>query len=450
MKTNQDANRLGSESIGKLLLSFAIPSVLATTASSIYNIIDRIIIGKELGSIALSSLALTFPIMNLQIAVGTLMGIGSSTLISIYLGKNKQQQATQALGNAFIFNLILAVILGAFVWVFCDSVLMAFGASEHTIGYARDFIKPLMAFNFITGTFYGMNNIVRSSGYPQTAMYSIFITVLCNIILAPLFVMVFKWGVAGAAYATLISQTTGTIWVMSHLMNPKHSIHFTRACFKWSWDLIGRIVAIGLSPFSIFLATSLVILVTNLTLKEYGGDLSIGAYGIINTYSTFFVVIIVGINQAMQPIAGYNYGAQKNDRVIAVFKMCAIVATIITSSAFLLGILAPHWVAQWFTDDQQLIDIASRGLSIYVLFFPIIGFQIVGTNLLQSIGKASLSIFCSLTRQVLLLIPALLILPHFWGLNGVWASSPLADVISVAITSYILWVQMGKLKSHRL
>ncbi len=444
MEKNNISNALGVDRIGKLLFQYSIPAIVGTVAASLYNIIDRIFIGHGVGPMAISGLALTFPLMNLTAAFGALVGAGASALVSIRMGQRKKNEAILVLGNTLNLNIILGCLVSVVTLLFLDPILYLLGASKETLPYARDFMQVILAGNVFTHIYLGLNNIMRSSGYPKKAMITTLLTVGCNLILAPLFIFGFKWGIRGAALATVLSQLIGTVWVLIHFMNKNNTVHFRRGFFKLKQKIVMDIFSIGMANFLMLLSACLVTLIMNLSLVKYGGDYAIGAFGIIGCIANLFAMIVIGLNQGMQPISGYNYGAKHFDRVIKVFRYTLLTGTGITVLGFLLAEIFPRQIAQAFTTNQNLINLSVDGLRINLMMFPIVGFQMVTTNFFQSIGKARLSILLSLSRQVLFLIPALLIVPHFWGLAGVWGSGPIADFTASLVTLIVLKTQIKK------
>ncbi|MDR1345159.1 MAG: MATE family efflux transporter [Bacteroidales bacterium] len=449
-RVKKDKDSLGTEKISALFWSYCIPAIVATTASSIYNIIDRIFIGNWVGAMAISGLALTFPIMNLAAAFGTLVGAGASARVSILLGEGRSEEATRTLGNSLIMNIIIGIAFSIIGLIFLDPILYIFGASKETIPYARDFMQIILGGNVITHIFFGLNNIMRASGYPTKAMISTLLTVTINVILAPLFIYNFRWGIRGAALATVLAQTVGMIWVLAHFMHKKSIVHFLSGCFKLSRRILADIFSIGMSPFLIHVAACLVTIVMNWQLGKFGGDLVIGAFGIINSVIGLILMIVFGFAQGMQPIVGYNWGAKQISRVVKTFMMTLLFASFITSLGFLVAMLAPRQIAHAFNNDESLIELTANGMRLYMLAFPIVGFQMVTSYFFQSIGKARISIWLSLSRQVLCLIPLLFLLPLFWKLNGVWLASAASDLISSIITGGVLLHFYLKLKKQAL
>ncbi|WP_300852015.1 MATE family efflux transporter [uncultured Bacteroides sp.] len=437
---------LGTESIGKLLMQYAVPAIIAMTASSLYNMVDSIFIGHGVGTMAISGLALTFPLMNLAAAFGSLVGVGASTLISVKLGQKDYDTAQRVLGNVFVLNILLGVSFTLIVLAFLDPILYFFGGSDQTVGYARDYMQIILLGNAVTHLYLGLNAVLRSSGHPQKAMYATVTTVVINTILDPVFIYGFNWGIRGAAIATIVAQMISLTWQLKLFSNKEELLHFHRGIFRLKRKIVFDSLAIGMSPFLMNMAACFIVILINQGLKKYGGDLAIGAFGIVNRLAFVVVMIVMGLNQGMQPIAGYNFGARQYDRVNKVLKLTIIYATAVTTFGFLVGMLVPDWVVGIFTSDTELIALSSKGLRITVMFFPIIGFQMVTSNFFQSIGMAGKAIFLSLTRQMLILLPCLLILPHFFGAAGVWYSMPVSDVLASLIALVMLVMQFRKFK----
>lgn len=444
-KTNMtqkgNATELGTKPIGKLLMQYAIPAIIAMTASSLYNMIDSIFIGQGVGSLAISGLAITFPFMNLGAAFGAMVGVGASTLISVKLGQKDYATAQTVLGNVVTLNVIIGIAFSIVSLLFLDPILYFFGASADTISYARDFMQVILLGNIFTHMYLGLNAVLRAAGHPQKAMYATINTVIINIILAPLFIYVFHWGIRGAAIATVIAQVISLIWQFKILTNKNELLHLRRGIYRLQSKIVKNMIAIGLSPFCMNVASCFIVIFINQGLKEYDGDLAIGAYGIVNRLVFICVMIVMGITQGMQPIAGYNYGAQQFQRVTKVLKLSIWGATAITTLTFLVGELIPELAASLFTSDEGLISRAATGFRIVVAVFPIVGFQMVTSNFFQSIGMANKAIFLSLTRQLLFLLPCLIVLPLFLGANGIWWSMPISDFVASIVAAVLLYKQ---------
>ncbi len=422
------------------------PAIIAMTASSLYNIVDSIYIGQGCSALAFSGLTVTFPFMNVLAAFGSLVGVGASALIAIKLGQRDYQSASQVLGNVVILNIVLSGIVGALGFIFLDPILYFFGASPDTIPYARSYMQVILAANFFTHIYYGLNGVLRSAGHPKQSMAATIVAVSINIILDPIFIFVFDMGVRGAAVATVISQLVAIVWQFILLCNPKELLHFERKGFRYNRRIAIDALSIGLSPFLMNLASCAIVIIINRQLLHHGGDLAIGAYGVINRVTFVFCMIVMGLNQGMQPIAGYNYGAQRYDRMLRVFYLTAGLATAVTSTLFLLGEIFPEFIIRIFSNDEELIALAIPGLRITVSVFFLVGYQMVTGNFFTSIGMAKTAIFLSLTRQVLYLIPLLIILPMYWGINGVWWSSAIADTLSCITSIIVLYIYIRRFR----
>lgn len=444
------ATELGTLPVRTLLTQYSIPAIIGMTAASLYNMIDSIYIGHGVGVMAISALAVAFPLMNLAAAFGSLVGTGAATLISVRLGQKDYATAKAILGNVVVMNIMVGLIFGLSALCFLDPLLYFFGASPSTIDYARDFMRVILLGNVITHMYLGLNAVLRSSGHPHKAMTATINTVVFNVVLAPLFIYGFGWGIEGAALATVISQAISLVRQIVILSNKNELIHLQRGIYKLDFHIVRDMVGIGLSPFLMNLAACLVVILINRGLTEYGGDYHVGAYGIVNRVSFFFIMIIMGLNQGMQPIAGFNYGARQTDRVIQVLRITMMRATCVTTAGFLIGELCPHLVASAFTNDPTMIELASHGMRILVMCYPILGFQMVSTNFFQSLGMAHKSIFLSLTRQLLFLLPGLVFLPPLLGADGVWYSMPISDFLAFVVAAVMLWFQLKKFRRKNM
>ena len=434
---------LGTAPVSKLLLQYAIPSIIAMTASVLYNLADRIFIGQGVGAMAISALALTLPLLNIAAAFGSLVGIGAASMISIKLGQNDKDSARRFLGNAVMLNVVLGLSLSIVCLIFLDPILYLFGASVDTIGYAREYMRILLYGNVFTHLYMGLNNVLRATGFPRKSMAIMIFSVIVNVVLDAIFIFWFGWGIAGAAWATVIAQFLAAGLQFMHFTNKKYDISFAKGIFRLRKKIISGIISIGMAPFLVNLCSSVVVILINQQLKSYGGDLYIGAYGIVNSITMIFIMIVFGFNQAMQPIAGYNFGAKKYGRVREVLRMTIICGTVVTTLGFIVGVFFPTQAAQIFVDADdalapQLIAVASHALRIVCIIFPIVGFQVVTSNFFQSIGMAKKAIFLSLTRQLIFLVPLLAILPGVMGSDGVWASIPIADGMATIVTAAVL------------
>ena len=439
------ADELGTESIRSLLIKYALPGIIAMTASSLYNIVDSIFIGHGCGALALSGLTVAKPFMDICAAFGTLVGVGASTLVAIKLGEKDYNTAGRILGNVILLNTLLGALVMIIGLIWMDPILYAFGASEATIGYAREYMEIILAGNILTHIYFGLNSMLRSMGHPRTSMVATIVAVFINIVLDPIFIFGLDMGVRGAALATVLSQAIAVIWQMTIFMNPKEIIHFHRGIWRLDATITKRALAIGLSPFLMNIAHCFVIIILNNQFKSYGGDMAIASYGVINRFVFVFAMIVMGLNQGMQPIVGYNYGARQYDRMLRAFELTAICATLVMGCVFLLGEIVPRWMVLLFTHDEVLIEQTVLPMRILASSMLLVGFQMVAGNFFTSIGMAGKSIFLSLTRQVLFLIPLALIMPLLFEpepIMGVWWSIPVSDTISALVAAVMIWVQV--------
>ncbi len=470
--------KLGESPISKLLWYYSLPSLIGTLVNALYNIIDRIYIGQGVGALAISGLALTFPIMNLLGAFGMLVGHGAAARVSLLLGNGNSREANAILPNTFALSLFFYLIVSSLCYIFLDPILYAFGGSELTIPYAREYMKIIIPGHIFTSLSYAYTNIMRASGHPMRAMNTLILGALLNVILDPIFIFAFDMGIRGAAYATVLSMFVSCTWIMHFFFRKDNTLSFkiqsdnttiskvkestycppvlggraqrAEGVFNsqlstFNLELMLSILSIGLSSFLLHTATSLVNVLMNHTLHRYGGDLAIGAFGIMTSFTSLIVMAIVGMAQGMQPIVGYNYGAKLYDRVKTTLKYCISIATIITTLGCVVALIFPHYIARMFTVDTNLVNITASGLSIYASTFFVVGFHIIVTNYFQSIGRAGVSIFLSLSRQILLLIPFILLFPPIWGLSGAWMAQPVSNIISAAIAVVILSLHLKKL-----
>lgn len=463
---------LGTDSLGKLLARYAIPAIIAMASSSLYHIIDSIFIGHGVGGAAISGMAITLPIMNIASAFGAMVGVGAAARISIRLGEGNKRAAEHILGNAVLLNLTLGISIMLIFLFALDPILVFFSggeASAETIGYARDFMRVIMFGNIITHLYLGLNEQLRASGYPRKAMYIMLLSMAVCTILNPLFIFVFGWGVQGSALATVIAQTISLLIQIHHYTSPRSFLRFKRTSFRFSRKIVGAIISIGMAPFLLNVCASLVTRFMNTALLKYGGtgaediitaatmggsvgDVYVGAYGIMNRVFMLFIMVAQGFNQGMQPIVGYNYGAKQYGRVLTVLKYAVICATCVTTLAFIVGVFFPEAIASAFVDssngvaDRAMVEVVSQGLGVAMLVFPLVGFQIIAGGFFQYIGHAQLAMFMSTTRQLLFLLPLLLILPPRYGAMGAWVAMPLADTASIIVAATLLMLQVRKLR----
>jgi putative MATE family efflux protein len=449
MKKRRVLLALGTADIDKLLAEYTIPAIIAMVAVSLYNITDSVFIGRGVGVMALSGLAVTFPIMNLAAAFGSLIGVGAATLMSLRLGQKDHIAANYIFGNVCILNLITGILFSVTVLIFLNPIIIFFGASRQMLPYVRDFMIIILAGNVISNTYICLNALLRSAGHPQKAMYATIVTIFMNLMLNPLFIFKFGWGIRGSAAATIVSQFSVLAWQIWFFSNRKSSIYLKKDFFRLRKEIVKGIFVIGMAPFLLNAAACAIIVLINKNLSFYGGNLAVGAYGIVNRMSYLFVMIVFGINQGIQPIVGYNYGAALYGRVTEVLKKTIIIAVATMIFGSILVELFPHSVASIFTDEKNLIDMTATGLRYAFMFSPFTGFQMVVSTFFQSIGKAQKTIFLSLTRQVVFLIPLLIILPKYMKISGVWISIPISDLASSIIAVCLFTSYYRKLQSKK-
>ena len=440
MATGTIPTELGTKKISTLLKEYAVPGIIAMTASSLYNMVDSIYIGhiRDVGSYAISGLAVSFPLMNISSALGTLVGVGAATMISVLLGQRNYKAANKVLANEVTLNTIIGLVFTCITLLWLDPILTFFGASENTLPFARGYMRIILLGNVVTHLYFGLNAVIRSSGNPKLAMGLTLFTVISNSILDPVFIFVLDMGIEGAATATVLCQLMALTYALRHFMDQKQFLHLPRRVFALDWRIARESLTIGMGPFLMNLAACIVALFINQQLRRYGGDLSLGAYGIVNRISFLFVMIVMGLNQGMQPIAGYNFGARQYSRVKEVYFLTAKWATLILTFGFVVSMFFPGTAVGIFTNDPELKRIATHGLGIMNAVFPIIGFQMVATNLFQCLGMVKKSIFLSLSRQLLFLVPCVYLLPYWFGVKGVWYSFPISDLLACFTTLFFL------------
>ena len=439
MKDNKEATlALGTQPVGRLLWQYALPGVIAMTASSLYNMVDSIFIGHGVGSMALAALGISFPLMNIGAAFGAAVGVGGATLMSLRLGQRQYEKANHVLGNMVALNIIMGLLVGIVSIIFLDPILTFFGASEQTLPHAHDYMFILLVGNVITHLYLGLNAALRSASKPRAAMIATIVTVALNTILDPIFIWPLHMGIKGAAIATVLAQLIVLCWQLWQFSRQKELLHLEWRFLRPARAIVKDIVSIGISPFSMQLTGCVVAIFMNNALMTYGGDLAVGAYSIANRLGFIFFMVIMGICQGFQPIAGYNYGARNMDRVKSVLRLTITASVIAMTVGWVVGELLPGPCTRLFTDDEGLIAISIRGIRINMLVFPVIGYQAVVTNFFQTIGKVRISIFMSLSRQLLFLLPMLMLFSSMWGLDGVWASLPASDFLAFVVAVIIM------------
>jgi len=444
----QSTLELGTKPVGRLLWQYALPAIVAMTASSLYNIIDRAFIGQVVGPEAIAGLGITFPFMNLSAAFGAAVGVGASACISMKLGQKDYKTAEHLLGNTVTLNLIVGFLFMAVCLLFLDPILRFFGASDVTLPYARQFMVVILLGNMVTHMYFGMNAVLRAAGKPRHAMYATLFTVGMNIVLVIAFVWWFRWGIRGGALATVASQTMALCWQMWIFSDKRELLHLRRGIYRLRADLVRNIMAIGVSPFLMQTTSCVIVIFMNNQFVRYGGDMAVGAYSIANSMAMVFFMFVMGVTQGMQPIVGYNYGAEKFDRMLRCLWLAIVVATLILLVGWALAMLFPQQIARIFTTDAELLALSTRGIRLDMLVFPIIASQAVITNFFQCIGKVKISIFLSLSRQLFMLLPLAYLLPLWWQLDGVWYSMPASDFGSFAMTWPLLLWYLRKFRTY--
>ncbi|MHB8072984.1 MATE family efflux transporter [Desulfosporosinus fructosivorans] len=439
------SHELGEEKIGKLLLKFSIPAIIGMLVNGLYNIVDRIFVGRGVGSLALSGIAISFPITLAIMAFGMLIGIGASSVISIRLGQQRREEAEQIVGNAFVLLVGITLFISLLGYLFMEPLLVSFGASSDVLPYAKDYIRIILIGAVFQSIGFGMNNFIRAEGNPKAAMYTMILGALLNTILNPIFIFGLHLGVAGSALATVISQFVTSVWVLYYFLGDKAMLKLRLKNLKLKWIFIRDILAIGISPFSMQLVGSLVTVFLNKSLANYGGDIPIAAMGVITSVAMLILMIMFGIGQGAQPILGYNYGARNYERVKQTLKLSVVAATGVMTLGFLMVELFPVALMSLFSKDPELIRVGANGMRLYLLMLPIIGFQVTVVGYFQATGKPRKSLFLSLSRQLIFLVPALWILPKFLGLTGVWLAAPVSDLASAALTAVWLYKDFEQL-----
>ena len=460
---------LGTDNIGKLLFNYATPAIIAMASSSLYHLIDSAFVGHGVGGAAIAGMAITMPIMNIGSAFGAMVGVGAGARISLRLGEGNKAAAEKTLCNAVILNIIIGFTIMVLMLTFLDPILLLFSggrASAETLQYAKEFMQIILLGNVTMHLYLGMNDMIRASGNPRKSMAIMLTSVAVNLLLNPLFIFKFGWGIKGSAAATVISQFVAFLIALSHFCSKRSFLRFRREAFHFDWKIVGNILSIGLAPFLMNICASTVAAFVNSAMLNYGGmgvndivtrdqgaaDLYVGAYGIVNRVALLFVMVVQGLNQGMQPIVGYNYGAKNFDRVRKAVFMTICCGVAIATFGFVLGETIPHLIARGFVDsskggdDLLLVDAAAQGMRLVLTMFPLVGFQIVVGGFFQYIGKAPLAIFISLTRQLLFLLPLLWILPRTLGAYGVWISMPIADLASIILAAVLFVWQMRKIR----
>ncbi|MCC5466574.1 MATE family efflux transporter [Pelosinus baikalensis] len=443
--TMDRAHSLGEEKISTLLWRFSLPAITGMVVNAFYNVIDSIFVGRGVGEIGLTAVTIAFPIMIVLMGFGMLVGVGAAAVVSLRMGEKKQQQAEKILGNAFTLSMILSVAFTGSVLLFLDPILMMLGAEPDVLPYAREFTRIIVLGSPFMYIGFGLNNIVRAEGNPQMAMSTTLISAGLNIVLNPLFIFTFHLGIGGSALATVLSQGVSAIWVLVYFLRGKSVLRLRKKNFPLDKRIVRSIFEIGMSPFLMQIASSLTTVLFNYTLLRYSGELAVASIGIINRMGMLMLMPIFGISQGLQPIIGYNYGAGNYDRVMKALKIAIGVATLFSTVGFLLIQIFDKQIIMLFNDNPELILLGSEAMRINLFMLPVIGFQIIGANYFQAVGKASYAIVLSMSRQLIILIPLILLLPRLLGLHGVWLASPIADFSAALLTGIFLFRELRKL-----
>ncbi len=440
------SKQLGELKISKLLMKFSIPAIIGMLVNALYNVVDRIFVGHGVGSLGIGATTIAFPIMLVMMAFSMLIGIGANSLVAIRLGQDKKEEAEGIFGNALVLLILSSLIITIVGLATLESLLKLMGASEQILPYAKDYVQIILLGGVFQSIGFGMNNFIRSEGNPRTAMNTMLIGALINTILNPIFIFVFHWGMKGAALSTIISQAISAVWVLFYFFRGKSLLRIQAKYLKLNPEYISKIIVLGTASFAMQIAASVLNFIMNRGLATYGGDIAISGMGIVNSITTLIIMPIFGINQGVQPIIGYNYGAKKYDRVKEAYRLSVIAATAIVILGWILTrVLPEQMVCMFNSKDEELITFGTFAIKRFLMFLPIIGFQIVSSNYFQAVGKPLHSALLGLSRQVLVLIPALIILPQFYGLNGILSAGPLADLVSSVITGVFIFIEMRKL-----
>ena len=444
-----NTKRLGEDGILKLLVEFSVPAIVGMLVSSLYNIIDRIFIGNSAGPLGLAGITVGFPIMLIQMAFSGMIGLGATSLISIRLGQKKKEEAELIIGNSVVLLAVISILITTAGLFFLDPILKVFGASSEVLPYARDYMGIILGGSVFGAFGMGMSNFIRAEGKPTVAMAAVLISAVLNAALAPLFIFVFKWGMRGAAIATVASQAVSAVWVVSHFAMGRSALRIRTENFRLRFDIISGVCSIGVAPFVMQVAQCALFAIMNISLRKYGGDVAISGMGVVNSLSTLIILPVIGINQGAQPIIGYNYGGRNYGRVKSVLTYAALAATGVSSLGFAVTRLFPVQLVSLFSKDKELVAFGSHALILFFMLLPIIGFQIVGSGYFQAVGKPRQSMILSLSRQVLIFIPAMLVLPRFFGLDGLLAAGPLSDFTSSVITGLWLFLELKNLRQKQ-
>ncbi|MGI6412684.1 MAG: MATE family efflux transporter [Syntrophomonadaceae bacterium] len=440
------SEQLRRRKISRLLWDFSLPAIVGMVVNSLYNVVDRVFVGRGIGSIAIAATTVAFPIMIILLAVSLLIGVGATALISIRLGEQKKEEAEVIAANAMTLLILLPALCSVVFFIFTEPILVAFGASPEVLPYARDFTQIIMLGSFLGSISMGMNNFIRAEGNPKVAMYTQLLGAAANIALNYVFIFQFGWGMKGSAFATVLAQLISAIWVLGYFFTGRSLVKIRVSNLRPTWPVVSSIMAIGFAPFALQMANSVQQLILNKTLWLYGGDLALSAIGIIGSIATLLFMPVLGLAQGAQPIIGFNYGARQYKRVIETWKMAVLAGTAITLTGYVVIRIWPEQLIGLFSDgDTALTALTAHAMLIFLAMIPLVGFQIISSTYFQAVGKARQAAILSLSRQVLFFIPLLVFLPRIWGIEGVWRTAPIADVLSIAFTATLIYFEMKNL-----
>lgn len=437
---------LGQERVDKLLWRYSVPAMIGMVVNALYNIVDSIFVGNGVGEFALAAVAIAFPVMIILMGFSMLIGVGAGSLVSIRMGEGRKEDAEKILGNAFTLSVLCAIVLSAIILPFLDPVLQLLGAEPNILPYARDFTKVILWGSLFMYVGFGLNSIVRAQGDPKIAMATMLISAGINVVLNPLFIFYFQLGITGSALATVIAQMVAAVWIILHFLRKKSYLRLKTQYMALDFTVVFQIIKTGASPFLMQIAASVVNVLFNHSLLLYGGEIAVACIGVITRIGMLLLMPIFGISQGAQPIIGYNYGARSYNRVIEAVRRASYAASALSLAGFLVVQFFSESIVGVFNQNAEFISIGSKGLRLFLLLLPVIGFQVIGANYFQAVGKAQYAIFFSMSRQVIILIPMLLLLPPLFGLNGAWAAAPLADLGSFLLTGYFLFKEIRTLR----
>ena len=440
-----EINEMESTKISKLLLKFSLPAIVGMLVSALYNVVDSAFVGRGVGDLALAGITVSLPLMTTFMACVMLIGMGATSLISIRMGEKKGEEAEQIIGNALVLFIVIGLSLTVIGLIFLEPILVAFGASPDVLPFAMDYMRIILLGSVFMAVGLGMNNFIRAEGNPKIAMNTMLIGAVTNIILDYVFIFIFNWGIKGAAFATILSYTVTSTWVLYHFLKGNSKLKIKVENLRLNKLAVRGIMVVGFPTFAMQITNSIQHLILNKSLAHHGGDMSLAAIGIIMSISTLLVMPAMGISQGAQPIIGYNYGAKNYGRVKDTLKLAIVSATSIVTLGYLISIIFPTQLISLFNEKPELIELGTHAMAIFFKFLPLIGVQIMSASYFQAVGKATQATLLSLSRQVFIFIPLLVIFPLKWGLEGIWWSSPISDIAAFVVTGIWLWIEIRHL-----